>query len=140
MQGYNVILLYDKNAERLLLCKRRKNPYKGLKNLIGGKIEHGETGLDAAYRELFEEAGVDKKAVNLVHLMDFTYFLSECRVEVYVGKLRYDVDVVGDENDLFWSDLNCDFFDMKEFAGEGNIGHMIEQVKISANRIFKDNE
>ena len=140
MRVYNVILLYDKNVEHLLFCKRKKNPYKGMKNLIGGKIEHGENGLDAAYRELLEEANVDRNAVKLVHLMDFTYFLSECRIEVYAGKLKYDVEVFGDENELFWSDLDCNFFDMEQFAGEGNIGHMIEQVKIRADRIFDDNE
>lgn len=55
MQGYNVILLYNKNADRLLKCKRKKNPYMGLINLVGGKIEVGEDGLDAAYRELFND-------------------------------------------------------------------------------------
>lgn len=140
MQAYNVILLYDKNAEHILLCKRRKNPYLGMYNLVGGKIEPGEDGLDAAYRELLEETGVGRDAVALIHLMDFTYFLSECRLEVYAGKLRCDLQVAGEENELFWSELNRDFFDTRQFAGEGNIGHMIEQVKLRADRIFVQQE
>ncbi|SDR96488.1 8-oxo-dGTP diphosphatase [Paenibacillaceae bacterium GAS479] len=131
MQGYNVLMIYNKDMDRLLMCKRLKNPYKGLSNLVGGKIDIGETGIEAAYRELFEEANIAKENITLHHLMDFKYYFQRCYVEVYVGKLKYDVVVSGDENELFWSDLNQDFFDMTLFAGEGNIGHMIEQVKMS---------
>jgi 8-oxo-dGTP diphosphatase len=49
-------------------------------------------------------------------------------VEVYAGRLNKQVEVYGDENRLFWSDLEHDFFDMGVYAGEGNIGHMLEQI------------
>ena len=55
MQGYNVILIYNSNREKILMCKRSKEPFKGLFNLVGGKIENGEDGLSAAYREMIEE-------------------------------------------------------------------------------------
>ncbi|HDR4350701.1 MULTISPECIES: hypothetical protein [Bacillus cereus group] len=44
----------------------------------------------------------------------------------------------GDENILYWSDLNNNFFDMSLYAGEGNIGHMIEQVNYVKERLFSD--
>jgi 8-oxo-dGTP diphosphatase len=137
MQGYNLIVLYDSSCEHILMCKRRKDPYLGLNNLIGGKIEPDENHLDAAYRELKEESGVDKSNVDLIHLMDFTYYLQDCYVEVYAGRLKKDVNVFGDENDLFWSDLKHDFFDMELYAGEGNIGHILEQVNMYADIILK---
>ena len=136
MQGYNIIMLYSQTADRLLMCRRKKEPYKGLNNLIGGKIEPGESGLDAAYRELFEEANVQKCDAALLRVMDFTYYISSCYVEVYAGRLNKEVQVSGDENELYWTHLDHDFFDMKVFAGEGNIGHMIEQVKLHAGEIF----
>lgn len=136
MQGYNVLMIYNKDMDRLLMCKRLKNPYKGLSNLVGGKIENGETGIEAAYRELFEETGISKEDVILHHLMDFTYYLQHCYVEVYVGKLKRDVNISGNENKLYWSDLNKDFFDMSLYAGEGNIGHMIEQVNMCKDKIW----
>ena len=61
MQGYNVIAVFSENADKVLMCKRRKNPYKGLSNFVGGKIEESENGLDAAYRELEEETTITKK-------------------------------------------------------------------------------
>ena len=59
MQGYNLIVVFDERRERVLLCRRRKEPYKGLLNFVGGKIEPGEEGLAAAYRELREETGLE---------------------------------------------------------------------------------
>ncbi|CAH8717119.1 NUDIX domain-containing protein [Paenibacillus thiaminolyticus] len=138
MQGYNVLLIYNKDMDRLLMCKRVKDPYKGLSNLVGGKIERGETGMEAAYRELLEETSISQEHVTLHHLMDFTYYVHDCYVEVYVGKLKCDVVISGDENELYWSDLHQDFFDMTLFAGEGNIGHMIEQVKMSKDKLLAD--
>lgn len=113
------------------MCKRLKDPYKGLFNLVGGKIEPKENGLAAAYRELYEETGITDGDITLHHLMDFTYYDQGCYVEVYAGRLIRDVQVYGDENELFWSNLDHNFFDMTQYAGEGNIGHMLEQVKLS---------
>lgn len=136
MQGYNIILVYNKEADRLLMCKRSKDPYKGLYNLVGGKIDPGEDGLSAAYRELYEETGITKDDINLKHLMDFKYYYQKCYVEVYVGRLNKEVDLVEEAHELFWSDLDHDFFDMNIYAGEGNIGHMIEQVNMYRDTIL----
>ena len=136
MQGYNVLVVFNYDKSQLLMCKRKKEPYKGLSNLVGGKIEPNENGEDAAYRELFEETSISHKDIKLTHLMDFTYHLSDCYVEVYVGKLNQILAVKGDENELYWSKLSRNFFDMNLFAGEGNIGHILEQVKIREDKLF----
>ena len=138
MQGYNVLMVYNRSMEQLLMCKRLKDPYKGLSNLVGGKIENGETGIEAAYRELLEETSISNDDIVLHHLMDFKYYQQDCYVEVYVGKLKRDVVVSGDENKLYWSELKHDFFDLSLYAGEGNIGHMIEQVNMCKDKILSD--
>jgi 8-oxo-dGTP diphosphatase len=51
MKSYNVILLYNEICNKILMCERRKPPYQGLRNLVGGKVEPNEDSLDAAYRE-----------------------------------------------------------------------------------------
>lgn len=111
------------------MCKRTRDPYVGLYNLVGGHIEEGESGEDAAYRELFEETGICREDITLKHLMDFTYYNQGCYVEVWCGKLRHEVALVDEANPLEWLDFDRDFFSMEYFAGEGNIGHMLEQVK-----------
>lgn len=39
MKKLNAIIVYDENEENLLMCKREKEPYKGLYNLVGGKLD-----------------------------------------------------------------------------------------------------
>ncbi len=137
MQGLNVIVVFDETAERMLMCRRKKDPYKGLSNFVGGKIEQNEDGITAAYRELEEETAIGREDIALTHLMDFTYHLDRCYVEVYVGKLNKTVAVHGEENELYWSDLNHDFFDASLYAGEGNIGHIMMHVEMSRERLLR---
>lgn len=130
MQGYNCIMIYNQDEDRLLFCKRLWDPYEGMYNLVGGKIDDGENGFAAAYRELYEETGISAEDVELTHMMDFTYYNQKCYVEVYVGTLNKDVDLKPEKHPLHWLSLDEDFFSLEKFAGEGNIGHMIEQVNI----------
>jgi len=129
MQGYNILFILNRIGNKVLMCKRGREPFRGLYNLIGGKIEPGEGGLDAAYREMREESGILPGQIELVHLMDFTYYVSDTLIEVYAGRLKTDVTVAGDENELYWIDINRNFFDTSVFAGGGNIGHIMEQIK-----------
>lgn len=134
MKNLNLIAVFDRERKRLLMCRRKKNPYLGLLNLNGGHVEAGEDGMEAAYRELFEETSITRGDLSLLHLMDFTYALEDIRLEVYFGTLNRDVNVTGDENELIWVDANENFFDASKFAGEGNIGHMLAKIKAYYHR------
>lgn len=136
MKKLNVILVYNKEEEKILMCKREKEPYKGKFNLVGGKVEQGEKELDAAYRELQEETGITKQDINLQHLMNFQYEMSDMELELYVGKLNKEKEVIEEINKLYWFDKNEDFFNVEKFAGEGNIGHMVKQVEIYKDKLF----
>ena len=126
MQIYNLIMVYSPDKQQVLMCKRLKNPYLGKINFPGGKAESGETSLDAAYRELLEETGITREDIKLSRVIDYTFYGDHhCKVEVYAGRLKHDVEVHGDENTLFWSTLDCDFNDIEIYAGEGSIAHMI---------------
>ena len=133
---YNLIVVYSKDLRHVLFCKRKKDPYQGLYNFVGGKKEENETDLEGAYRELFEETHIGKDNIDLVHLMNFDYCLDSTVVQVFVGALKEDQEVYGDENALCWLDHDHDFFDPCVFAGEGNIGHIFEHIRISKERIF----
>lgn len=135
MKGYNLIAVLDEKGEKLLFCQRRKDPYRGMLNLVGGKIEPGEDGLSAAYRELWEETSITSDDIELIHLMDLSYWLDDCRVEVYFGRLNKPVAVFGEENDLLWQDTDLDFFDRSRYAGEGNMGHIMEHMKMARAKL-----
>lgn len=135
----NVIVVYNKKEDKILMCLRKKEPYKGLYNLVGGKVEKDETGLESAYRELEEESGITKEDIILTHLMTFNYQMSNIELQVYTGKLNKEVKIVEEVNKLYWINANDNFFDMTKYAGEGNIGHIIEQVKLYKDRLLKEN-
>lgn len=136
MKKLNVILVYNKNEDKILMCKRAKEPYKGKFNLVGGKVELNEDELSAAYRELQEETGITNKDIKLTHIMNFQYKISDMELEVYSGKLNKDVNSIEEVNELYWMDKNENFFDLDKFAGEGNIGHMLQQAEIYKNILF----
>ncbi|MDY3800473.1 MAG: NUDIX domain-containing protein [Bacilli bacterium] len=133
MKKYNVIVVFDKNLKQTLMCKRTKEPYIGMYNLVGGKIEKENDGLNEAYRELFEETNISKNDVELKHFMTIEYVSFNKLLEVYYGILNKEVDLVEEVNKLEWVDVNDNFFDMTKYAGEGNIGHIIEEIKIELN-------
>jgi 8-oxo-dGTP diphosphatase len=134
----NLSAVFDEGGKNILMCLRSKDPYKGLYNLNGGKIESGEDDLESAYRELSEETGISKDDIKLIHFMDFDYLMSGNELQVYVGKLNKAVELREEKNKLSWHSIDENFFDMEKYAGEGNIGHIIENIKLYKNKLFEE--
>lgn len=135
MKRMNVIAVYKPDMSALLMCKRTKDPYKGLYNLVGGKIEVENDDLNEAYRELKEETNIGREDIDLVHVMRFTYYRAGLELEVFYGILKHEVELIEEVNKLEWISIEGeDFFDMNKYAGEGNIGHMLEWIKYDLNK------
>lgn len=130
MKRMNVIVVFDKNLKNTLICKRTKEPYIGMYNLVGGKIEKEQDGLNEAYRELREETNIKKKDIDLIHFMNLTYIKWNKELEVYYGILKQEVELIEEVNKLEWVNIDDNFFDLNKYAGEGNIGHIMEEIKI----------
>lgn len=133
MKKYNVIVILDKDMKNTLMCKRTKDPYMGMYNLVGGKIEKDNDGINEAYRELVEETNISKEDTNLINFMNIEYVSMNKVLEVYFGILNKEVKLIEEVNKLEWVSIEDNFFDMNKYAGEGNIGHIIEEIKIYLN-------
>ena len=94
MKKLNLIVVFNKNLDKVLLCIRAKEPYKGMYNFVGGKVEENETNDEAAYRELCEETGISSNDIELDHFMDLNYFRYGNNLQVYYGILKHDVKLV----------------------------------------------
>ena len=129
MKKLNVIIVYNKEKDKILMCKREKEPYKGKFNLVGGKVEENEDEIFAAYRELEEETGITRNDIQLEHFMNFEYKKQDMQLEVFSGTLNKKVNLIEEVNKLYWINEESNFFDTEKFAGDGNIGHMIMQLE-----------
>ena len=121
----NCIVVFNREKDKVLFCKRKKEPFKGRLNFVGGKVEPDETSEAAAYRELQEETGISRQHICLYRLMDLTYYHQDFILEIYVGRLDEDVALKEETNPLLWLPLDEDYTDRERFAGEQNIAHII---------------
>lgn len=135
MKKLNLIVVFNKDLDKVLFCIRAKEPYKGMYNFVGGKVEEGETNDNAAYRELFEETGISKKAIELEHFMDLNYFKYGNNLQVYYGILKNDVILVEEKNKLEWLNIDKELLNNEKFAGNYNIIHIITQIKVYLENI-----
>lgn len=130
MRKLNLVVVFNNSLDKALFCIRTKEPYKGLYNFVGGKVENGETNDEAAYRELFEETGISSNDIELDHFMDLNYFKYENNIQVYYGILKHNVDLVEEKNKLEWVTINEELLNNNKFAGNYNIPHIIRQIKV----------
>jgi 8-oxo-dGTP diphosphatase len=128
MKRVNLIIVLNKEGSHVLMCHRQKNPYKGLYNFVGGKVEPGEDNIAAAYRELYEETGITREDLEIRPLFYTQYFEDNLELQTYVGQLEKDVILKEEANPLVWIDFDSDFLS-PDFAGDGNINHMISCIK-----------
>lgn len=128
MRAVNLIIVVNKTEDKVLMCHRQKDPYKGLYNFVGGKVEPDEIPLEAAYRELEEETGISKNQIEIKKLFFTQYDYENLELQVYYGFLEEDVKLIKEVNPLLWIDLTTDF-SKDTFAGDGNIQHMIQTLK-----------
>ena len=133
MRIFNLIVVFNEDLTKTLFCIRAKEPYRGLYNFVGGKVEDNETNDEAAYRELFEETGISNKDIELDHFMDLNYFKYENNLQVYYGILKHEVTLVEEKNKLEWVTINDELLDNSKFAGNYNIPHIIRQIKVYLN-------
>lgn len=129
MRTVNIIIVYNVEKTKLLMCLRQKPPYQGLYNFVGGKVEPEESILESCYRELEEETGITNQQINLHHAMTFQYHFLEYQLAIAVGEIDEGVSLRAEKHPLTWISVTENFEDRKRFAGDGNIQHMIDVLK-----------
>jgi 8-oxo-dGTP diphosphatase len=106
-----VVLAAIVDGKRICLLKRAKRPFQGYWGLIGGKLRHDETIMEAAIREAEEETGLHVKFDNFCgfcheHVREngvvkHSFLLFVCKVSLLDGVVSDGV-----EGDVAWFDIN----------------------------------
>lgn len=129
MRKLNLIVVFNKDLKQTLFCIRAKEPYKGLYNFVGGKVEENESNYDSAYRELFEETGISRNDIELDYFMDLNYHKYGNNIQVFYGILNHEVTLVEEKNKLEWVTISEELLNTEKFGGNYNIPHIIAQIK-----------
>jgi len=89
--------------ERLLMLRRRKEPFSNLWTAPGGKLEPGETPLEAIVREVWEETGLKVSGLSLRAICSerggeaYDWLLFVFRATACEGEVK-----ASDEGELRW--------------------------------------
>jgi len=115
--------------ERILLIKRKNQPFKGKWALPGGFVEYGEKTEDATVREVLEETGLKTKINHLAGV----YSDPKRDPRGHTVSIVYVLDIFSGE--LKSGDDACDakFFDLKNlpdlsFDHEGIIKDILGEI------------
>lgn len=85
-----LIFIFHEGRVLLLRGAMTKKNFPGLYNGLGGHVEHGETILDGAARELFEESGLSGVFLELCGIsMDSTHPDAGVEVHIFRGDLSH---------------------------------------------------
>lgn len=103
----NMVMVYDKNTNRAVVQQRVKY-WKGI-TFPGGHVEKGESFIDSAKREVFEETGLKVDNLKLCGIIDWCHRKSGERYMVILYKTdTYSGELIGEteEGKVFWADID----------------------------------
>ena len=86
--------------------------------------------LAAAVASLFPAVALGQTAPEQQTEESPPVVVTATRVAQPLTDVLADVTLIDEQHPLEWLSADENFFDWTKYAGEGNIGHMVEQVKI----------
>ena len=103
----NMVMVYDKHTNRAVIQQRVKY-WKGI-TFPGGHVEKGESFIDSAKREVFEETGLKVDNLKLCGIIDWChrksgerYMVILYKTDTYSGELIEETE----EGKVFWADID----------------------------------
>jgi mutator protein MutT len=129
--GVGGILFNHRNE--VLLIKRDKPPAKGLWSIPGGKLEAGESMVEACKREIKEETGLDTEVKQIVAIVErrienFHYVIIDFLAQLQDQKSSEPV-AQSDVSEAKW-------VDMEAIAGYPLVGGLAEII-VRSNRLHR---
>lgn len=100
----SLVILFNENGEVLLLKRSNKvDSYSGKYGFPGGKIEDGETSLEAAVREVKEETDLNIKQKNLAYVFTMSKDNSKDIIFYIAKEWNGKVKVDWESDEFFWA-------------------------------------
>jgi 8-oxo-dGTP pyrophosphatase MutT (NUDIX family) len=137
--NYVLGFIFDQTGENVLLIRntRENNPYPGLLNGIGGKVEEEEHVTQAMERELSEETGIiltENDRWDYIVTMQFPDGVELTVFYIVLYQVEIFEERVIDEGTLCWLNVkNDDLLDVcnPKLAGRGEVSYFINSSRLS---------
>ena len=137
--GVSVIIFRDASAQEILLVERGKEPLKGYWSPPGGRVELGETILEAAAREVMEECAIrlDLSPTaafgtldRITHAEDGTLLYHFVLVEVVAIAEEGAIPIAGDDA------AACQWWRISELASlTPQVDNLVEVIALAKTRL-----
>lgn len=125
--------LFD-TAGRVLLVKRRNEPYAGRWSLPGGRVEAGETLVQAVAREVVEETGILAGAPTFFHYLETIDEAQHFLIMVFFGTLDGPAEAGGDAAACALMDTEA----LADLARNGAVTPGLAEIVTMAQQRFRD--
>lgn len=109
MKNIEVVAAIIIKENRIFATQRGYGDFKGWWEFPGGKIEKGESHIDALKREIHEELNADIKVEDLLAVVEHDYADFHLKMNCYISKLKSNELELLEHSDAKW--LNIDSID-----------------------------
>ena len=133
-----VTLCFVKYQNKILMINRKKPPFMGMWNALGGHQEAGEDAATCAKREIAEESGVVVESVELYSISTWNY--DDDLIYVYLSTLDETFDVSSfpkkiNEGIIDFLDINW-VLDNKNYGVVPDLRLFIDDIKNHRKRNY----
>lgn len=99
------IIFNDKNE--ILIAERGYGDYKGYWEFPGGKRQEGESGEEAAIREIWEELEMDIKVDSFLSTIEYDYPTFHLTMDSYLAHAKNDKINVKEHLAIKWANIDA---------------------------------
>jgi 8-oxo-dGTP diphosphatase len=122
------------NHGEVLLIRRAKAPRKGEWSLPGGKVEFGETLLEAVRREALEETDLVIEVLGMVDVVESVREVDACSPDGHYVLIDFGAKVVSGTAKAGSDALDARWFTLDEIAASELWSEMQRIIALSAER------
>ncbi len=137
----HAVIVFVRQDAQLLLIRKKRGLGMGKINGPGGRLEQGESYLDAAIRETQEEVGIRphtlRRGADLSFVFTDGYSLYG---EVFLAAGYTGTVVATDEADPFWCPIDAIPYEQMWEDDKLWLPHVLDGAYVSARFVFQDDE
>ena len=90
------------DGKKVFITRKADGGFKGLWEFPGGKIENGESGEEAAVREIKEELELDIEVEKKLFTVEYDYPLFHLEMECYLARIKSGTLMKKEHDKCMW--------------------------------------